>query len=246
MTKLTSATQEQLEAMADPGVKRGMARYFKGAVAVIGVKMPQVRAIAAALMPSLKPLPIDDAVAEAFAFLRSPFLEMKAIGCAILQRSRKKLDDLFLDELAPQFDEGHVADWATCDALAGHVLREFVQRGLATRRAVIRWSRANNEWRKRAAAVAFANECRKVCHGDDIIDVCSHIVRSPGRFVQLGCGWALRELSVHERGRVIAFIDDHAKHLSREGVRYATEKMPASVRDAVKARHAARSGPGKR
>ena len=243
---ITKATRAQLEAIAQPDVRTQQRAYFKNAVDFIGVKMPKVREVAAAMMPSLKDADVDDVVAVAFAFLRSPLMEMKSVGAAVLERRKKELDDAFLDELAPLFDEGHVADWATCDDLAGHVLRELVARSAATRKRVIAWSRAKNEWQQRASAVAFANECRKLCHGDDILDVCSHIVRSQGRFVQLGCGWALREMSVHEMERVIAFIDDNAKHLSREGLSYAVEKMPLVVRVDVKARHAAQSGRGKR
>lgn len=50
------------------------------------------------------------------------------------------------------------------------------------------------------------------------------------RFVQLGCGWLLREISLSERKRVISFIEKHHESFSREGLRYAIEKMTESER----------------
>jgi 3-methyladenine DNA glycosylase AlkD len=51
-------------------------------------------------------------------------------------------------------------------------------------------------------------------------------VKNPERFVQLGTGWALRELWLAEPRKVRAFLRDHYPHFSREGLRYAIEKMP--------------------
>jgi hypothetical protein len=49
-------------------------------------------------------------------------------------------------------------------------------------------------------------------------------------FVQLGTGWVLRELSRADLEGVIEFIKEHYEKFSREGLRYAIEKMDSKTR----------------
>jgi len=51
-------------------------------------------------------------------------------------------------------------------------------------------------------------------------------IKNNERFVQLGAGWVLREMSLSDLDRVVAFIKDNYDKFSREGLRYAVEKMP--------------------
>lgn len=152
-----------------------------------------------------------------------------------------------LDDIERIFDDT-VRDWATCDGLCSTALRALLPNA-AARKRIKAWSRTSESeartWKQRASAVAFVNEARHGQYDDDVIEVCARIVKNPERFVQLGCGWVLRELSLVDRPRVVKFIDDHAQHLSREGLRYATEKLPAAVKKTVHARHAQRSGRGR-
>lgn len=46
----------------------------------------------------------------------------------------------------------------------------------------------------------------------------------------MGVGWLLREMSVPEKGRVSEFIIKHYDTMSREGIRYAIEKMEPEER----------------
>lgn len=49
-------------------------------------------------------------------------------------------------------------------------------------------------------------------------------------FVQLGTGWVLRELSLSDKNRVVEFIKENYDFFSREGLRYALEKMDEKTR----------------
>jgi 3-methyladenine DNA glycosylase AlkD len=94
---------------------------------------------------------------------------------------------------------------------------------------------AGNLWQRRAAGVAFVNLAKD---GDDnfpgfsdmLLEVCESTVRHPERFAQTGTGWVLRELGRAEPARVLAFIEANLAHFSSEGLRYATEKMPAETK----------------
>jgi len=67
-------------------------------------------------------------------------------------------------------------------------------------------------------------------HTDPIIRICSTCVKSSERFVQLGNGWVLRELSRADLNLVVNFIKENYKKFSREGLRYAIEKMDNKLR----------------
>jgi 3-methyladenine DNA glycosylase AlkD len=68
------------------------------------------------------------------------------------------------------------------------------------------------------------------------VTVCERVVKNPERFAQLGVGWVLRELSVVDRPRMLRFLSDHHAELSREGLRYAVEKLPPKLRAELLAR----------
>ena len=239
MSAFTREVRAELRRRARPEIKAAFERYFLGAVRFHGCKKPTVKAVSAALLPRLKEASVEKQRAEAFALLRSPWMEERQLGTLLLHRLRKRLPDDVVEELAEVFDT-HVRDWASCDTLSGQVLRELMGRP-TTRKRILAWSRSENPWRQRASAIALLSEAR---HGEvnrDVLAVCARIVKNPDRFVQLGAGWVLRELSLADRGLVLRFLDQHAASVSREGLRYALEKMPATVRARAMASHAART-----
>lgn len=136
-------------------------------------------------------------------------------------------------KLEDEFD-GIVNGWATCDGLCGSVLRPLLPRP-ELRRRIVSWKDAASPWLQRAAAVTFVNEAKTGLYNAEILEVCRTTVRNPHRFVQLGTGWVLRELSLADRGLVNAFIREHRRGFISEGLRYALEKHPADERAALTA-----------
>lgn len=106
-----------------------------------------------------------------------------------------------------------------------------------------KWKDADCLWRQRAACVSFVKIARKGKHNDIIYDICSTVVKNKERFAQLGNGyyishfllislfrWVLRELSLADKEGVVQFIKDNYTYFSREGLRYAIEKMDSSLK----------------
>mmetsp|Transcript_34584 Transcript_34584/g.33792 ORF Transcript_34584/g.33792 Transcript_34584/m.33792 type:complete len:80 (+) Transcript_34584:590-829(+) len=58
-----------------------------------------------------------------------------------------------------------------------------------------------------------------------MFDTCGVTIRNEERFVQLGTGWLLRELSQNDHKKTSAFIKKNIKYFSSEGLSYAIEKM---------------------
>lgn len=234
MAAWKKSVRAALDAEASAETKKRGEKYFLGAIEFIGVTGPRMKAIERTLRPSWKSASIDDQLAFGLALQSSGFMEERQIGQLVLDRVVKKVNKpALVAELEPIF-EAHVRDWATCDALAGRLLRYCLDDDKAHKR-IIGWSKSKNRWMQRASAVAFVNEARHGHYDDDIIDVCSRLVKTPERFVQLGCGWVLRELSLVDRPRVLKFLEDNDRFISSEGWRYATEKLPASLKTSLHA-----------
>jgi 3-methyladenine DNA glycosylase AlkD len=238
LSSLSSSIRKKLRAAADPEAKASYEWYFKGQVPFLGVRTPNVRRIFRDTVPPVSAYPVARAVDDAFALLRSRSAEEKQVGVLLLHRYRRELPPDFLRRLEPVFDVA-VREWGTCDGISARVLRHLLQHSSAGCRQVVSWSRSRNPWRQRASAVAFVNEARHGAHTAEIIQVCERIVENPGRFVQLGMGWVLRELWLAEPKAVLAFLRQHYPTISREGLRYAIEKMPAAQQRRLLVEHAA-------
>jgi 3-methyladenine DNA glycosylase AlkD len=71
---------------------------------------------------------------------------------------------------------------------------------------------------------------------DVLLEVCSSLVRREERFAQTGAGWILRELSLVEQERVIAFVEMRRDELSKEAFDRATGNMPAQIKQKLNQR----------
>jgi 3-methyladenine DNA glycosylase AlkD len=69
-----------------------------------------------------------------------------------------------------------------------------------------------------------------------LLEVCSSLVRREERFAQTGAGWILRELSLVEQERVIAFVEMRRDELSKEAFDRATGNMPAQIKQKLNQR----------
>lgn len=146
------------------------------------------------------------------------------------------------------------ADWNVCDWFCVKVLgrmTEYADEPLDLAKAISAWRTAKPLWQRRASSVAFVNHAK---HGDSripglsalILRNADALVRDPERFAQTGVVWVLRELSRAEQEAVIAFTERHVGRLSREGIWYIVEKIPATEKKRLLALHAQRSGEQKR
>jgi 3-methyladenine DNA glycosylase AlkD len=242
-TRFGATVYALLSSRADPVVRRNYEWYFQGAVRFIGLKTPEIRKVTREVEPLLRSRPVADLVAECFRLLRSPYAEEKHVAIALLGRNVHRLPPGFLAVFEPVFD-ATVHDWGACDHIASRILR---QRLVATRRdraRIVGWRLASHPWRQRAAAVAFVQEARHGRYTREILTVCRALAQNHDRFVQLGMGWLLRELSLADRTRTLRFLARHYPRINREALRYAVEKLPAGVRRKVLNDHRATGAPG--
>ncbi len=221
-----------LEARAEPSTQQWWESYLKGAIRFRGVPMAGIRA---AVQRWHAEYPSVDLRAAALEALRRPLAEDKLAGILILGELLLPAGRLSwrrdLPALADVFDQGHIADWGTCDWLCVKVLGPLTkQEGEECARAIATWTGAPVLWRRRAAAVAFvglATDGDGFFPGfvDLVLEVARGNVLDPERFAQTGVGWVLRELSAAAPEEVAAFLRAHREVMSREALRMAAARL---------------------
>jgi 3-methyladenine DNA glycosylase AlkD len=219
--------QRRLRRLADPSKKAWWEAYLKGAIGFRGVPMAGVRREVAAWLPA------EGRVALAMELMRQELAEDKIAGILVLAEhaipAGQTCGEELLPLLVPLFEEGHIADWNTCDWLCVKALHGLLEReGSVLAPSLASWRDGSTLWQRRAAIVAFVKLAPR---GDDnwpgftaaLLESCASNVLDEARFSQTGVGWVLRELSKAEPARVEAFAAAHP--LSTEARKMALAKI---------------------
>jgi 3-methyladenine DNA glycosylase AlkD len=233
--------QARLDALATDKSRSFWQGYMKGAVPFRGVPMAAIRGAVHAWWRHDGPAMLPTACQKqlAISLFEGRYGEDKLAGTLALQELL--LPDLTppdLERLGALFERGLIADWNTCDWLCVKVLGRWVARDLPNRstgEAIVGWRGARTVWQRRAANVAFVNLAKRGEHNFGgftglMLQTCAVTVQSSERFAQTGVGWLLRELAHTQQAAVVDFLRCHLGQMSREGLRYAVERMPAAER----------------
>ncbi|NBO38584.1 DNA alkylation repair protein [bacterium] len=229
--ELGSAIHCKLAKMGDLKNKAALQRYFRGVVEFHGIKTPDLNSAYKELTQQIEKLTTPERIELARCLLSSSFAEEKGVAVRILHSLRKELSVEFLIQFETEF-RTHVYDWGTADSLSSKVFRHLIEIGneRAIRR-IVSWRNDSSLWMQRMAAVSFVCLARHGRVTTEVLSICSSTIKNSERFTQLGTGWVLRELWLAEPQRVENFIRANYPSFSREGLRYAIEKMPKRKRE---------------
>lgn len=210
---------------------------MKGKERFIGVQSPRVVTI---VKKVIAPYRADQLTGIWERLIESPYFEEKFAGIVIYQVKFLPLSAATwrtdLQTIASLVNRNRVVWWASCDGISGRILgRLIAKHGQKVARQIAGWRRAKNPWLKRMSIVSFVGHARK---GDQsfegaqrlILSTASEVIKSDHRFHQTGVGWVLREIYKGSPRIAERFIDTHLPLFSREGLRYAIEKMPDTKR----------------
>eukprot|EP01103_Thecamoeba_quadrilineata_P017686 TRINITY_DN6388_c0_g1_i1.p1 TRINITY_DN6388_c0_g1~~TRINITY_DN6388_c0_g1_i1.p1 ORF type:complete len:250 (+),score=49.04 TRINITY_DN6388_c0_g1_i1:52-801(+) len=235
---MSTAVQEVVTAVRNSLIMQGNAsradgarKYFKNVIDFYGLSSPDTQKLAASFAPKIdsfdKPQ-LFDLISNLF---NTNFLEEKSIGTLFLAKKKKKLgkeEVLFVGRL---YDDGKIYDWGTSDSVSSRILAEALRNDKKLAQIFVDWRDSPNLWKQRASCVTFVKHARFGGFNKEIFDIASVCISSQERFVQLGVGWLLRELSRATNEEVVKFIKNNYSKFSREGLRYAIEKMDGDLRN---------------
>ena len=227
----------QLRSIATPETKNWFESYTKHRERYIGVKTPAVEKIVVALATTLTE---STARELSLSLLQRPYTEEKLAGMILYQKRLIKSSannwKHDLRSIRDAVEAGYISWWNTCDWLCVRVLgRIIAEHKEPAARIIAGWIEADNLWLRRMSLVSFVNHAKK---GDQlfagnrklILRNAKLLVQSSERFHQTAVGWVIREVYKDDAVTATQFIVEHKKYFSREGLRYATEKMPDKER----------------
>jgi hypothetical protein len=190
----------------------------------------------------------------AIELFKSNYFEEKEIGIRLLSKRIKlknrlqAMNEKHLNLLGEAvFDNNNIKTWATCDSFCSRLtkvmLEERMKQNIETTpiiKVLKKWNRSkiqncnnqennnvqNTNWKQRASCVTFVCLVRRQWFVEICYDFVTHaIYHSNERFVQLGAGWLMRELSIINKTRTMKLLYKDYHLWSREGLRYAIEKL---------------------
>ena len=122
-------------------------------------------------------------------------------------------------------------NWAKIDDFCTHSLSYLINKYPKLATQLLTWTKSQNRWVKRAAAVSFIYPFgQRKKYLPVIFKVARKLLTDEDDMVQKGYGWMLKEASNHNQKEVFNFVMKHKAKMPRTALRYAIEKLPTRLR----------------
>ncbi len=124
----------------------------------------------------------------------------------------------------------YVEGWGSCDDLCTHAFGSLLYQFPTCASRVRPWTASQNRWVRRAAAVVHIYGLRRGGAPDEAFAIADRLLADDDQLVQKGYGWMLKEASKRAPRRVFDYVMTHKDVMPRTALRYAIEKLDASLR----------------
>lgn len=221
---LAAAIRRALAAAADPGRAPAMQAYMKSEMPFLGVGAPERRAVLRSCLAAQPPQSAESwerTVLELWERARFREERYAAVDLLLHPRHRRFLTLERLPLLEKLVVSG--AWWDYVDGIAAHGLGKLLRDEPAkTKRALRRWSRSSDLWKRRSAVLA---QLRSGADTDlDFLYACiEENLDDEDFFMKKAIGWALRQYAWTDAAEISRYVRKLGKRLS-----------PLSRREALK------------
>ena len=230
---IAAEVRVRLDAMAAPDRREFMARSCPSALETLGVKAPDIRRVVADLSRQLHGAQVGEIKTLAQALVADGTLEGRQVGYLLLDKHRKVLAALTLDEVLT-LGQG-IDNWASVDTYAGLIAGSAWRRGLISDATVHGWLASPDRWWRRAAVVCTVALNQKARGGtgdpERTLAVCEQVVSDHDDMVVKALSWALRELSKREPDQVREFMARHDDALAARVKREVRNKLETGLKN---------------
>ncbi len=203
--------------------------FFKEKIKFYGVKIPTVNKISKEYFKFIDNKPKSEIFELCESLWQSEFIEESFIACHWSYYLHKKYepDDFTVFE---KWIDNYVNNWATCDTFCNHSVGEFIQMYPDYLTELRKFTKSNNRWTRRAAAVSLIIPARKGLFLDTIFEIADNLLLDNDDLVQKGYGWLLKAASDKHQKQVFDYVMKNKSQMPRTALRYAIEKMPKNLK----------------
>jgi 3-methyladenine DNA glycosylase AlkD len=226
---------KELENNIDPAPRVKYDYYFKEKVRFHGVKTAVVNRIARERFHQLKDLRKEAIFSLCTALFKTDYGEEATIASDWAYRLR----DRFVPSDFNLFEEWlhkYINNWAKCDTLCNHTVAAFIEKYPEYIDRLKQWTKSENRWLRRAAAVTLVLPARNGKFLKDIFEIADSLLTDKDDLVQKGYGWMLKEAAKPHQKEIFDYIMSKKAVMPRTALRYAIEKMPEDLKQKAMAR----------
>jgi 3-methyladenine DNA glycosylase AlkD len=232
----------RLKSLAKPKGDFTLQSYLGSPYPVLGLTTPQIRQAHKEFRTVHPRLTAEEVNALAEALWAGPTFEEKNFAIGLLERNEEVLDDRSWN-LADTWVDTAIG-WALSDNLASGPISAMVHSRPSRFKEVLRWTRSEGFWRRRASTYAL-NEFVRAGELTKPFQLLERLLYDDEFWVQRAVGTWLRECWKKDEKRTEAFLRKHVRGLPPVTITVATERASKSFREELrKASRTAKAGTG--
>ena len=225
MDPVIAQIRKELEGHADPEIQKTSLRFFKEEITCYGMKTSTVIAIAKKYWNEVKTRPKTEIFGLCEELYKSGYMEESFIvsNWAYALSGRYEPGDFVVFR---RWINTYISNWASCDGFCNHTMGDFIEQYPEYIEDLKEWTRSENRWMRRAAAVSLIVPAKHGKFRDEAIAIADFLLTDPDDLVQKGYGWLLKEASRKHEDAVFTYVMKNRKVMPRTALRYAIELMP--------------------
>jgi len=229
MDPIISSIRQELNQNIDEKTKASCQRFFKEEVRHYGVRVSTVHVIAKRHWKLIE----NREKKEIFQLCEELYQSGICEEGFIVSHWIPNLKDRFEpDDFAvfTRWVDRYITNWATCDSFCNHSIGDFIDLYPAYIQKLKGWTRSENRWVRRAAAVSLIVPARQGRYLEDVLVIADLLLTDEDDMVRKGYGWLLKEASRMHQDVVFRYVMKNKKEMPRTSLRYAIELMPEERR----------------
>jgi 3-methyladenine DNA glycosylase AlkD len=232
IASISTEIDERLRARANPDRKRVALTYFPTAMEVVGVAVPDLRAVVRDIARRLRGASAQEVLKLAQAVIDASTFEGRQVAFEVLARHAEAMAALTAESIE-RLGRG-IDNWASVDTFAVTIAGPAWREGQLGDDDVRRWANSPDRWWRRAAVVSTVafNQKSRGGRGDTArtVAICEIVADDHDEMVAKALSWALRALSVVDRQAVMAFLDRHEAELPSRVRREVSSKLTTGLK----------------
>lgn len=229
MENIIAEIRQQLKDNIDINTREGIQHFFREKILFYGVKAPAVSKISKTTFKTLRNKTKNEIFNLCEILWQSGYIEESFIACHLSYFMHKYYEPSDF-EIFEKWVKNYVNNWASCDTLCNHTIGEFIEMYPEFLSRLKEFTKSDNRWARRAAAVSLIVPARKGKFLSDIIEIADLLLVDKDDLVQKGYGWMLKAASRLHLEEIFNYVMSKKAIMPRTSLRYAIEKMPKELK----------------